>query len=76
MSEQNEFTKKELTRVITLQITHIVERSADDIDFMEEELQVTAEYVADRTKKSLKADDVQVLGVQGFIREVDENGNV
>ena len=72
MSEQNEFTKKEMTRVITLQITQIVEWSADGIDFMEENLQSDAGHVADSVKALCKADDVQVLNAQAFIREVDE----
>lgn len=72
MSEQ----RKELTRVITLQITNIAKWDASGIDWMEENLKPDAEHVAESVKGFLNADDVQLVKVQGFIREVDEDGNV
>lgn len=60
---------KEITRIITVQITDIAEVE-DDFDFKESK-ERTRKITADAIKEDYEVDDVVVLDVQDFIRDIE-----
>ena len=60
---------KEITRIITVQITDIAKvNSEKDVHSKEEEAKAVAEMI----KEELGVDDVVITNVQDFIRDVEE----
>lgn len=61
---------KEITRITTVQITSI--DVAEDVSNIEESKERTRKGAADAIKTFLPVDDVVVLNVQDFIRDIAE----
>lgn len=60
---------KEITRIITVQITDIA-KVEDNFDFKKSK-ERTRKNVADAIKEDYEVDDVVVLDVQDFIRDIE-----
>ena len=61
--------QKELTRIITVEITQICKSTGKGIDMIHESAEESAKYYADDIKKYLYADDVHIVAIQDFIND-------
>ena len=60
---------KEITRVVNLQVTHILKSDDFVVDAFEKHAKEGADGLAESLKKNANADDVLVTDVKVFVRD-------